>query len=283
MAFGNFLIPLADTLLFAVLATIGGALWRAQRDTKRRLDKELSVESQKQIATVQARFLDRFAEELFTINAKITGLLRRHQNQEQPSETVQKTFNNALTSSEELQEYLSGIKHYALTTRDADYRISPSELDLPSMLSRILKQFESMIETNQIEVVTRYAEPSWVWSDEILLEPILFNLISNAIKYSPRGAQVHIRIEPRGSGHLQIEVQDEGPGIDPALHEKIFAKFYRIQNDQVFKVKGNGLGLFLCRFFADQLGTPIQLESELGKGACFRLLVPKARSKNRET
>ena len=92
MAFGNFLIPLADTLLFAVLATIGGALWRAQRDTKRRLDKELSVESQKQIATVQARFLDRFAEELFTINAKITGLLRRHQNQEQPSETVQKTL-----------------------------------------------------------------------------------------------------------------------------------------------------------------------------------------------
>jgi signal transduction histidine kinase len=113
-------------------------------------------------------------------------------------------------------------------------------------------------------------------ADPTLLEQILFNLVSNAIKYSPKGGTVAIDISRDDAGQVCVAVTDRGPGIPQEFHERIFEKFYRVKDDHVYKVKGHGLGLYLSRFFADRMNALILVKSAPGQGSTFTLQMPES-------
>jgi signal transduction histidine kinase len=109
-----------------------------------------------------------------------------------------------------------------------------------------------------------------IMGDETRIEQVLSNLISNAIKYSPKG-------EIRISGDIRTEqviitVSDEGPGIDPHDMPHIFDRFYR-SDTAVRKTKGAGLGLYLARAIVEAHGGRIWIDPQHGSGAriCFSL------------
>jgi len=112
-------------------------------------------------------------------------------------------------------------------------------------------------------------------AEEQILDEILVNIISNAIKYAPENSTVTVNRKARNRRYIQLSVQDEGPGIDPALHTKIFEKFYRIKNDQVYEVKGTGLGLYMVRYFLQLLDGMIYVDGTSSKGALFHILLPR--------
>ena len=114
---------------------------------------------------------------------------------------------------------------------------------------------------------------AWVRSDFILLERILLNLVSNAVRYTARGA-VMVGCRPRG-GRLQFEVRDSGPGIAEDQKRSIFREFYQVVAQASRHRGGLGLGLAIVDRLSTLLDHPVSLESAPGRGSRFSVLVPR--------
>jgi signal transduction histidine kinase len=114
------------------------------------------------------------------------------------------------------------------------------------------------------------------------LRQVLFNLTSNAIKFSPEGGRVGLRAQRHDSARVQISVQDTGPGIAPEHHQVIFEKFRQIDQSATREHHGTGLGLAIAKELIYLLGGEIGLDSELGKGATFWIRLPTSAPQPRE-
>jgi len=113
---------------------------------------------------------------------------------------------------------------------------------------------------------------AWVRSDKLLLERILLNLVSNAIRYTAHGG-VLVGCRRRGD-RLRIEVWDTGPGIPDSEQQYIFDEFYQIPDPHRDRRGGLGLGLAIVDRFRRLLDHPIAVRSRLGRGSCFSIEVP---------
>ena len=111
-----------------------------------------------------------------------------------------------------------------------------------------------------------------VRSDPVLLERMLRNLLSNAIRYTTEG-EIRLGCTPHGDD-LDIHVSDTGPGIPGQNHEDVFTEFFQLDNPERDRGKGLGLGLAIVRRLSVLLDHPVRLESAPGQGAVFSLRVP---------
>ena len=108
------------------------------------------------------------------------------------------------------------------------------------------------------------------WTNAEALDAILSNLASNAVKYTPEGGSVTVRAR-RQDDEVVISVQDTGIGIDPAHHDRIFERFFRVDEGRAREVGGTGLGLAMARHLALATGARITVDSELDAGSTFSL------------
>ena len=115
-----------------------------------------------------------------------------------------------------------------------------------------------------------------VAADPDKLRQVLVNLIENAVKYSDEG-RIDVRVEQQ-NGRMRFSVSDQGLGIPPEEHERIFDKFHRLDPDMTHGVGGTGLGLYICRELIERMNGRIWVESERGKGATFAFELPLAGS-----
>jgi signal transduction histidine kinase len=110
-----------------------------------------------------------------------------------------------------------------------------------------------------------------VHTDPVLLERMLGNLLSNALRYTPRGG-VLVGARQRGA-QWWLQVWDTGTGIAPADQQRVFDEFVQLGNPQRDAAQGVGLGLPTTRRLADLLGHGLQLQSQPGRGSCFTLVM----------
>ena len=143
---------------------------------------------------------------------------------------------------------------------------------LAPLLQRVAAGFAPVASAKHLRfsVVSTHA---WVDSDPLLLERILFNLMSNAMRYTERGGAVlGVR---RRAGSLAIEVCDSGIGIAASERERIFDEFYQVDTGH-HDTQGMGLGLAIIRRLAALLHHPVEVHSTPGRGSRFCVLVPRA-------
>jgi signal transduction histidine kinase len=114
-----------------------------------------------------------------------------------------------------------------------------------------------------------------VAADAQLLRQVVMNLVSNAIKYTPDGGAIEIRLEP-DAGMLRWSIRDSGIGVPRASQARLFEKFYRAENVATLETEGTGLGLYLVRLIMEQLDGRVWCESEEGAGATFLFTLPLA-------
>jgi two-component system phosphate regulon sensor histidine kinase PhoR len=112
-----------------------------------------------------------------------------------------------------------------------------------------------------------------VSADESKARQVLVNLIDNAVKYSPGGGRIELKLERR-NGYVEIAVKDEGLGIPRSEQELIFEKFYRLDPDMARGVGGTGLGLYICRELAERMGGRVRVTSRPGAGSTFFFDLP---------
>ncbi len=129
-----------------------------------------------------------------------------------------------------------------------------------------------------LSVDTTRGLPATVEADQALLHQGVYNLVENAIKYTPNGGQVMVRVRVEQQ-NLVFEVQDDGIGIAPSDLPRLFEKFYRGKQREARAQHGTGLGLAIVRSIAERHGGKVWVESELGKGSTFFLQVPLAQPK----
>jgi two-component system phosphate regulon sensor histidine kinase PhoR len=106
------------------------------------------------------------------------------------------------------------------------------------------------------------------------LEYILRNLVDNAVKYTTEQGKVRVQVAPRDDGWLELRVTDNGSGIEETHLPRIFERFYRIDKGRSRDVGGTGLGLSIVKHFAEAIGGNVSVESELGVGSQFFVLLP---------
>ncbi|HNX36323.1 MAG TPA: ATP-binding protein [Kiritimatiellia bacterium] len=110
-------------------------------------------------------------------------------------------------------------------------------------------------------------------TDRLLLRQTLMNVLHNAIRYSPANSRIEMRAFRRNDSAV-IEIADQGPGIAPEFHQKIFERFFRIDKGRARESGGTGLGLAIAKLSVEHLGGSITVESELGRGSVFRVVLP---------
>lgn len=152
--------------------------------------------------------------------------------------------------------------------------LQPQVFNISTLIEKVIGVWESRGVANRFERPHAANLPS-VWADRDRTEEILFNLIDNAIKYSPEGASIRIDAESDGA-YLILSVSDRGIGIPEEEMAKIFDKFHRVDRRDASESYGHGLGLYICRRLVEAQGGKIWVESVLGEGSTFQFSLPLA-------
>ena len=147
--------------------------------------------------------------------------------------------------------------------------------DLSAMLQRITTNFESQFKSSGILLVFEPQE-RMVEADEDKISQVFINLISNALKYTPSGGKVEIKIGSN-AGHTDISVSDTGIGIAPEDLPQIFERFYRTDKSRSRLTGGSGIGLTIAKSIIDAHHGSITVTSEPDKGSVFTVTLPISR------
>ncbi|MDQ2900458.1 MAG: HAMP domain-containing histidine kinase, partial [Acidobacteriota bacterium] len=141
------------------------------------------------------------------------------------------------------------------------------------LVERCVERARPVADRKRIEIRADDISGEFLSGDRELLEYALYNLLTNAVKYSP--PETTVRVEAgRRKDRVQISVRDQGIGIDPKEARKVFQKFYRTRKAEQSGETGTGIGLAIVEQIVAQHGGSIHVESEPGRGSCFTLELP---------
>jgi signal transduction histidine kinase len=146
-------------------------------------------------------------------------------------------------------------------------------VDIPQLADEVVEQLSVLAEEkNQSLKVRCDAVSRWV-GDRMVLRQAMLNLLDNAIKYTPVGGAINIRVEQTQAG-LTIDVVDSGPGIPVELRSRVFDRFYRVDKARSRENGGTGLGLAISKWAVEVNGGHLTLEPA-DAGSCFRITLPQ--------
>ena len=176
-----------------------------------------------------------------------------------------------VNSSMFMDKLLHDLLDYSRLSRA---QCEPAAVNVPEVLDEILEQIEKEIDEKQAEIQI-HCPLAVVAAHPPTLRQILYNLISNALKFIPPQRTPTIRIWTEShSSMVRICIQDNGIGIAPEHHEKIFGLFERLHGNHVYS--GTGIGLAIVRKGAERMNGRVGLESKPGEGSCFWFELPAA-------
>jgi signal transduction histidine kinase len=186
-----------------------------------------------------------------------------------------KTLREGLQVIEEECDRLSKLVNRLLLASRIESRtvtLKKEPVQLSAMADKVVRRLESVTAIHQFKVDFESEFPE-VYADPDRMEEVLTNLVDNAIKYSPKGGRITVTGRANGD-EVVVTVSDEGIGIPRRELDRVFERFRRGENGQVQKVRGMGLGLFICKSIVEAHGGKIGVSSEAGKGSDFTFTLP---------
>jgi signal transduction histidine kinase len=175
-------------------------------------------------------------------------------------------------ASAQLLEQITDILDLERLSEGAD-ALDLEEQDLVTVCTDVVARLQSTVRASDVSVVSEVPAGMRVWADRRSLATILSSLVSNAVKYSPRGTSVLIRAEHVADGAL-IRIIDRGYGVSASNLSRIFEPFYRAHERELPAVGGSGLGLTLVRMLVNAHGGRLDFESRLNEGTTVTVWLP---------
>jgi two-component system, OmpR family, phosphate regulon sensor histidine kinase PhoR len=156
-----------------------------------------------------------------------------------------------------------------------DLKLDLEELDLTTVAERTISQHAHRAQLKKIGLSQDFTTAVHVRADRRALEHILGNLIDNAIKYCPEGAQIRMGAAAEKT-RVRVFVSDNGPGIAAEHQPRIFERFYRVDAGRSRELGGTGLGLSIVKHLVEALGGTVSVESRVGSGSTFSFTLQRA-------
>ena len=267
-------------VLLVVLLAVGLFFrYRKQRQSKRKLTEQNAIiqqqsEQLKSLDAAKSRFFANVSHELRTpltlLLGPIHSLLKENHLTEKQAQLLQMA-NRSGKQLEQLVNEILDLRKLEMGKMAVDEK--PTELR--TYFLTYFAQFESLAERKQIDfsVVLSMADKVVAGIDREKCRQILFNLLSNAFKFTPAGGQIAVKVSFE-NGRLQLTVSDTGPGIHPDDLPHVFDRFFQTNRPDKPAEGGTGIGLNLCYEYAHLFGGNIEVESTLGQGSVFRVEFP---------
>jgi signal transduction histidine kinase len=191
--------------------------------------------------------------------------------------TLEQTMKLIETSTDNLHALLENLLTWSRIQRGV-MEYHPHTMDVHVIVTRNVELLASNAEQKQMSLKNMVAEQLLVSADMDMIDAVVRNLISNALKFTEAGGSIEVRAT-HDERHVTVSVSDTGIGIAEEHLSKLFridAKYKRLGTA---REKGTGLGLILCKEFVEQHGGTIRVESEVGKGTTFSFTLPKVLGK----
>jgi len=278
---GNDSLILTGVLLLMFLAVNHGLMMRGNRQYRalirerfRNADLMVSLAREKRIAEraviAKSRFLAAASHDLrqplHALGMFITTLRTRD------SDPVRlQIIDDMGQSAEALNELFDSLLD--VSRLDAEIiEFLPRHLSVHRLFDRLRATFGQQCAHKGIAFEVRECD-SVVYTDAILFERVLRNLVANAVQYTERGA-VTLSCSRRADGSASITLADTGIGIPEAAREEVFSEYYQLNNPERDRSKGLGLGLAIVRRLCELMDMPLRMDSTPGTGTVFTLTVP---------
>jgi signal transduction histidine kinase len=255
---------------------LGALRDRTEREWARHLARaESSAAHLRELETMRHTLLSAVSHELLTPLAIIKG---HAETLRDPSTRANAAVaDSALVTIDEevdrLRRLVSNLLDAARAT-SGDLHVERVPLSLGPLVERTVHRFRGRSRRHQLTLRLPDSLPL-VLGDGNRLESVLYNLLDNAVKYAPRGGEVHVQARARPF-HVEVSVQDPGLGIPPDEQARVFQPYYRAPPDGRSSAEGSGLGLYICKTVVEAHGGRMWVESAPGQGAVFHFTVPRA-------
>ena len=153
--------------------------------------------------------------------------------------------------------------------------IRPEPVDVGQLVSEVSEALRSLAVSKELELAVD-VDPALdgVVTDPGHLKQVLYNFLSNALKFTPRRGHIVVRAHPEGSGSFRVSVTDDGPGIAPADLTRLWTAFQQISSD-ARRYEGTGLGLALVKRIVEAQGGSVGVDTALGGGSTFYAVLPR--------
>jgi two-component system phosphate regulon sensor histidine kinase PhoR len=183
---------------------------------------------------------------------------------------LQRLESNALTAHALITK---GLRPSSLGTTVGSFPNKP--LDLTRILQKVIQQYEAEARRRRLALeYQREALPA-IAGDQHAMERVFTNLLSNALKFTPAGGRIMVDTAQR-QGAIVVAITDTGPGLAPEECATVFERYRR--GSAAKHTEGTGLGLFIVKTLVEAHGGRVEVQSSLGHGACFRVILPVAPS-----
>ena len=157
----------------------------------------------------------------------------------------------------------------------------PEQIDLSHLLGEVRDSLRPVAAAKQIAIETTIAPGcEALFLDAAKLKQVLYNYLSNALKFTAERGSVHVRAWPEEMRTLRIEVEDSGIGIRPDDLGLLFTEFKQLDSSAAKRYQGTGLGLALTRRIVEAQGGTVGARSTFGKGSVFHAVLPRAISEH---
>jgi len=233
------------------------------------------AEELRQVSDLKSRFLSYMSHEfrtpLVSIQSMARLLLERYDGPLSEEQEKQVAFIQA--SSQEMSEMVDDLLDLA-KVEAGKITISSDWFELIDLFAALRGMFKPIMTSDAVDVV--FEEPVGVpplFSDNQKVAQILRNFISNALKFTQQGA-VTISARPEPENHVRLSVTDTGIGIAESDLPHLFDEFTQVRSLRTPAWRGTGLGLSVCRRFAELLGGRVEVRSKVGEGSTFSVILP---------
>lgn len=185
-----------------------------------------------------------------------------------------KKMTEALEDGLENSEKILELLHAIMDVSEAEtgtMAIKKKEIYLDIFIENLVDLYQYVAEDKEIKLIMDIAQGLCIMGDEVRLNQAFGNILDNAIKYSPKGTEVHIGVTST-QDQVQISVKDQGEGIPAPDLEKIWERLYRV--DKSRSTPGLGIGLSVVKAIIKVHQGTVQVSSTIGKGSCFTVTLP---------
>jgi PAS domain S-box-containing protein len=231
------------------------------------------ISERKKAEKMKSDFVSFVTHQLRTPLSGIKWMLELASGEIENPEEMRSFVQDARASTDRLIRLVNDLLDVSRLERGT-LQLNYSQVDLAELTRSVLGEISPLMQEKGQNVSVQIGDDmAPVWADAQMLRQVVLNLISNAMKYTPREGKIKIAVRGAGNG-LRWEVTDTGIGIPKSDLGKLFEKFYRAENAQVVETEGTGLGLYLVRLMVEQFGGKVWCTSEEGAGSTFAFTLP---------